>query len=217
MPGFDFKKEYPEFYLPKKELHIIDIPAANYAAVFGYGDPNAQDGDYGRSIELLYAVIFTIKMSRLGNWQPDGYFDFVAPPLEGLWWTGDFNTPDLSRKDHLSWCSMMRLPDLVTPDVLDWAVNEAAAKKRLGPSRVQFFPYLDGLCVQCMHIGPYDDEPKTISEMERYAASMGYWVECKSSRCHHEIHLSDPRRCRPVRLKTVIRQPVRQTRQVKCR
>ncbi len=206
---FDYKKEYKEFYLPPKTPHIIEIPTMNFLAVRGSGDPNEEDGEYKKSIGLLYAVAFTIKMSKLGSHRLEGYFDYVVPPLEGLWWMEGSQTIDYSRKEDFQWISLIRLPEFVTREAFDWAVSQAETKKKIDCSAVEFRSYTDGLCVQCMHIGPYDDEPETIRAMQEYARSQGYVPDNGENRRHHEIYLSDARRCRPEKLKTVIRQPVR--------
>lgn len=205
---FDYKKEYKEFYLPPKTPELIDIPSMNFAAVRGKGNPNEEDGEYKSSIGLLYGIAFTIKMSRLGSRKIEGYFEYVVPPLEGLWWQKGVSGIDYSKKETFEWISMIRLPDFVTKEDFDWAVAEATKKKGLDFSRTEFFTYRDGLCVQCMHVGPYDAEPATIEKMDAYAAERGYAVDIGASRFHHEIYLGDPRRCDETKLKTVIRHPV---------
>lgn len=206
---FDYKKEYKEFYLPPQTPHIIEVPAMNFLAVRGKGNPNEGDGAYKEAIGLLYAVTFTIKMSKKGSRQLEGYFDYVVPPLEGLWWMEGTNGIDYARKENFRWISLIRLPEFVTREVFDWAVREAARKKKMDFSAMEFLTYEDGLCVQCMHIGPYDDEPGTIRAMERYTQEQGYALDHSENRRHHEIYLSDVRRCKPENLKTVIRQPVK--------
>lgn len=206
---FDYKKEYKEFYLPPQTPHIIEVPAMNFLAVRGKGNPNEGDGAYKEAIGLLYAVTFTIKMSKKGSRQLEGYFDYVVPPLEGLWWMEGTNGIDYARKENFRWISLIRLPEFVTREVFDWAVREAAKKKKMDFSAMEFLTYEDGLCVQCMHIGPYDDEPGTIRAMERYTQEQGYALDHSENRRHHEIYLSDVRRCKPENLKTVIRQPVK--------
>lgn len=207
--AFDYKKEYKEFYLPKNKPSIVTIPAMNYVAVRGQGDPNAEGGEYQESVGLLYAIAYTIKMSKKGDHRIDGYFDFVVPPLEGFWWQEGVAGMDYTRKDALKFVSMIRLPDFVTKKDFDWAVEEAAKKKKLDFSKVEFFTYTEGVCVQCMHIGPYDDEPATVKLMDEYAAAQGYKLDISDKRFHHEIYLSDPRRVPPEKLKTVIRHPVK--------
>lgn len=207
--AFDYKKEYKEFYLPSKTPGIIDIPAMDYIAVRGQGDPNEPDGEYKSSIGLLYAIAFTIKMSYKGSHKIDGYFAYVVPPLEGLWWQIGSDRIDYSHKENFEWISMIRLPDFVTRDDFDWAIHEATVKKQNDFSKVEFFPYQEGLCVQCMHIGSYDNEPATIEKMDQYAAENGYCIDISGTRFHHEIYLSDPRRAAVEKLRTVIRHPIK--------
>ena len=209
--AFDYKKEYKEFYLPPKTPGIITVPAMNFLAVRGQGDPNEEDGAYKQAIGMLYAVAFTIKMSKMGKHRPEGYFDYVVPPLEGLWWQEGIQGVDYTRKKDFQWISLIRLPEFVTKEAFDWAVREAEEKKQQNFSTVEFFSWEEGLCVQCMHIGPYDDEPATVAAMEQYAKAQGYAADFVENRFHHEIYLSDVRRCKPERLKTVIRQPIRRT------
>ena len=208
---FDYKKEYKEFYLPKDKPEIRDIPPMNFIAVRGEGDPNQEDGDYKAAIGLLYSIAFTIKMSGKTGHNMEGYFDYVVPPLEGLWWQ-EGESPgrmDYAHKEAFRWISLIRLPDFVTRTDFDWAVEEAARKKKTDFSRVEFLSLTEGLCVQCMHIGPYDAEPATVARMEQFARDNGYEMDITASRRHHEIYLSDARRCDPAKLKTVIRHPVR--------
>lgn len=207
--AFDFKKEYKEFYMPKAKPMIVEIPRMNYIAVRGTGNPNQEDSQYKQSIELLYGVAYTLKMSHKTSHKIEGFFEYVVPPLEGLWWQEDTVGLDYSRKDDMHFISMIRLPDFVTEDYFEWALQEAANKKKRDFSKVEFFTYHEGLCVHCMHLGSYDDEPATIEAMESYAVSSGYQVDINESRLHHEIYLSDPRKCAPDRLKTVVRHPIR--------
>lgn len=169
MEKFDYKKEYKEFYLPKNEPQIVDVPAMNFIAVRGKGNPNEENGEYKAAIGLLYAIAFTIKMSNKGGHKIEGYFDYVVPPLEGFWWQDGVKGIDYTRKDDYQWISLIRLPDFVTKADFDWAVEEAARKKQTDFSKVKFFSYTEGICVQCMHIGPYDAEPATVRAMEAYA------------------------------------------------
>lgn len=208
--AFDYKKEYKEFYLPPKKPGIVDVPEMNYIAVRGKGNPNEPEGEYKASIGLLYGIAFTIKMSDKGNHRIEGYFSYVVPPLEGLWWQEGQDGIDYAHKDNFSWISMIRLPEFVTREEFDWAIAEATVKKQTDYSKVEFFTYHEGLCVQCMHIGSYDDEPETISRMDKFADENGYSVALSDSRFHHEIYLSDPRRCAEEKLRTVIRHPVKQ-------
>lgn len=207
--AFDYKKEYKEFYMPPRKPEIIEIPAMNFIAVRGQGDPNEENGEYKQSISLLYGIAFTIKMSYKGSHKIEGYFAYVVPPLEGLWWQQGVQGMDYAHKENFRWISMIRLPDFVTKAEFDWAVAEATAKKKIDYSKVEFLTYDEGECVQCMHIGPYDDEPATIETMDRFAEKMGYKIDITEERHHHEIYLSDPRRAAAERLKTVIRHPVR--------
>lgn len=209
MAAFDYKKEYKEFYLPPKKPQIIKIPAMNFLAVRGQGDPNEEGGAYKASIGLLYGVAYTIKMSKMGVHKMDGYFDYVVPPLEGFWWQDGRQDIDYSHKEDFHWISLIRLPEFVTKREFDWAVREATKKKETDFSKVKFLTYEEGLCVQCMHIGPYDNEPDTIRNMERYAEEQGYEPDISDNRHHHEIYLSDVRKCKTENLKTVIRQPIR--------
>lgn len=207
--AFDFKKEYKEFYLPNNKLGVIEIPKMNYLAVRGAGDPNTEDGEYKKSIELLYAIAFTLKMSKKTDYRIEGYFDYVVPPLEGFWWQDGVQGLDCSRKDEMKFISVIRLPDFVQEKDFNWAVEEATRKKQKDFSKVKFFSYDEGLVVQCMHIGSYDDEPATIATMDEYARDQGYELDIQNPRYHHEIYLNDPRRCAVEKLKTVLRHPIR--------
>ena len=207
--AFDYKKEYKEFYMPKDRPAIVTVPPMNYIAVRGKGDPNQEDGDYKRAIGLLYGIAFTIKMSKKGDHQIEGYFDYVVPPLEGFWWQDGVEGVDYAHKETFNWISVIRLPDFVSKDDFDWAVAEATKKKKEDFSKVEFFTYEEGLCVQCMHLGAYDDEPATVDKMHAYMAEQGYELDITDERMHHEIYLSDARRVAPEKLKTVIRHPVK--------
>ncbi|MDE6687784.1 MAG: GyrI-like domain-containing protein [Lachnospiraceae bacterium] len=207
--AFDYKKEYKEFYLPKAKPEIVTVPKMNFLAVRGSGDPNTEGGEYKASIGLLYGIAFTIKMSKKGDHQIEGYFDYVVPPLEGFWWQAGIAGIDYSRKDKFQWISVIRLPDFVTQMDFAWAVEEASRKKATDFSKVEFLTYEEGLCVQCMHIGAYDDEPATVEGMHRFMEEQGYTLDITDQRYHHEIYLSDARRVAPERLKTVIRHPIR--------
>lgn len=225
--AFDYKKEYKEFYMPKNKPGIVTVPSMNYIAVRGQGDPNEEDGEYKQAIGLLYGIAFTIKMSKKGNHQIDGYFDYVVPPLEGFWWQSEqhpvdavaetdqagrrdgFQGIDYAHKESFQWISVIRLPDFVTKKDFEWAIDTATAKKKMDFSKVEFFTYDEGLCVQCMHIGSYDDEPATVALMHSFMEEQGYALDITDKRLHHEIYLSDARRVAPERLKTVIRHPIR--------
>ena len=207
--AFDFKKEYKEFYMPPKKPSIVTVPKMNYIAVRGQGDPNPEESEYKQAIGLLYGIAFTIKMSKMGSHKIDGYFDYVVPPLEGFWWQEGVIGVDYSRKDDFNWISVIRLPDFVTREDFEWAVEEATKKKKADFSKVEFFTYDEGLCVQCMHIGPYDDEPATVELMHKYMEEQGYKLDITDERMHHEIYLSDARKVAPEKLKTVIRHPIK--------
>lgn len=203
------RKPTRNFTCPRSSRPLVTVPSMTFLAVRGQGDPNQPGGAYQQAIGLLYAVAFTIKMSKLGPRQPEGYFDYVMPPLEGLWRQGESGHMDLTRKADFQWVSLLRLPDFVTEEVFHWAVGEAAKKKKLDLSPVTYFPWTEGLCVQCMHLGPYDHEPATLRAMEDYAREQGYTLDFGPDRWHHELYLSDPRRGRPEKRKTILRLPVR--------
>lgn len=207
--AFDYKKEYKEFYLPKKKPEIVAVPPMNYIAVRGIGDPNQEDGEYKKAIGLLYAIAFTIKMSNRSGHQIDGYFDYVVPPLEGFWWQEGIAGFDYTRKELFHWIFVIRLPDFVTRQDFDWAVAEATVKKKQSFSQVEFITVEEGLCVQMLHIGPYDDEPGSVALMDEMIAAKGYANDFSDTRLHHEIYLSDARRTAPEKLKTVIRHPIK--------
>ena len=207
--AFDYKKEYKEFYLPKKKPEIVTVPKMNYIAVKGCGDPNKEDGEYKNSISILYALAFTIKMSKLTDYRIEGYFDYVVPPLEGFWWQQGVMQIDYSRKDAFQWISVIRLPDFVSEKDFNWAKQQVKTKKRIDCSNAQFLTIEEGLCVQIMHIGSYDDEPDTISLMDKFIKENGYINDFSNTRMHHEIYLSDARRVAPEKQKTVIRHPIR--------
>lgn len=207
--AFDYKKEYKEFYLPPKKPGLIEVPEMNYIAVRGKGNPNEPEGEYKAAMQLLYGIAFTIKMSYKGGKEIEGYFPYVVPPLEGLWWQQGVEGIDYAHKEKFEWISMIRLPEFVTKEVFDWAVTEASEKKKSDFSKVEFLTYREGLCVQCMHIGSYDAEPGTIAQMDAYMMEQGYEPDFSEKRFHHEIYLSDPRRTKEERLRTVIRQPIK--------
>ena len=206
---FDFKKEYKEFYMPKGKPEIVTVPKINYIAVRGKGNPNEEDGEYKKSIELLYGIAYTIKMSKKGDHKIEGYFDYVVPPLEGFWWQENVDGIDYSHKENFQWISVIRLPDFVTKADFDWAIEEATRKKKMDFSKVEFLTLEEGLCVQCMHSGSYDDEPATVAAMDKFIADNGYENDISDTRHHHEIYLSDARKVAPEKLKTVIRHPIK--------
>ncbi|MCR5090555.1 MAG: GyrI-like domain-containing protein [Oscillospiraceae bacterium] len=207
--AFDFKKEYRELYMPKNKPCIVRVPPMNYIAVHGQGDPNWEDGEYRKAIELLYGIAYTIRMSGRGEHRIDGFFDYVVPPLEGFWWQDGADGIDYEHKERFRWVSVIRLPDFVGRPDFEWAVGEAARKKKTDFSKAEFLTYDEGLCVQCMHIGPYDTETASVSLLHRYAEQQGYVPDITERRRHHEIYLSDVRKVAPEKLRTVIRHPIR--------
>ena len=207
--AFDFKKEYKEFYLPKNRPEIVTVPPASYIAVRGQGDPNEESGAYQRAIQVLYAVAYTLKMSYKTDYRIEGFYDYVVPPLEGFWWQEGILGVDYSDKAAFHWISVIRLPDFVTEKDLRWAAETAEKKKKLDCSSAEFLTVEEGLCVQILHQGPYDDEPATVALMDRYLAEQGYVNDLNDSRLHHEIYLSDARKVEPAKWKTVIRHPIR--------
>ena len=207
--AFDFKKEYKEFYLPKNRPEIVTVPKANYIAVRGTGEPNEEGGAYKAAVGVLYAVAYTIKMSKMGDYRMEGYYDFVVPPLEGFWWQDGINGVDYTNKSLFHWISVIRLPDFMTKADFDWAMAEATRKKKLDCSAAEFLTLDEGLCVQILHIGPFDDEPATVALMDEHIAENGYENDFSETRFHHEIYLSDARKVAPEKWKTVIRHPIR--------
>ena len=206
---FDFKKEYKEFYLPPVKPVIVTVPKANYIAVRGKGNPNDEGGAYQQAIGILYAVAYTLKMSYKTDHRIDGFYDYVVPPLEGFWWQDGIDGIDYSDKSTFSWISVIRLPDFINKGDFEWAVETATKKKKIDCSSAEFLTINEGLCVQIMHIGPYDNEPATVALMDQYLAKKGYENDITASRLHHEIYLSDARKVAPANWKTVIRHPIK--------
>ncbi len=207
--AFDFKKEYKEFYMSKRVPEIITVPKANYIAVRGIGDPNQEGGAYQSAVSILYAVAYTLKMSYKTDYRIEGFFEYVVPPLEGFWWQEGVDGIDYGDKSTFHWISVIRLPEFVTKKDFDWAVEEAARKKKLDCSLAEFLTIEEGLCVQIMHIGPFDHEPSTVALMDQYIAENGYANDMNENRLHHEIYLSDARKVAPEKWKTIIRHPIR--------
>ena len=205
--AFDFKKEFKEFYLPANNPSIVKIPAMNFIAVRGKGNPNDEGSNYKQALEQLYGIAYTLKMSYKSDYRIEGFFEHVVPPPEGLWWT-ESGQSVYDDKDALCFVSMIRLPDFVSREHVGWAIEEATRKKKKDFSSAEFFTYDEGLCVQCMHIGSYDNEPTTINAMRQYAESQGYQFAIDEHRLHHEIYLSDPRKTAVGKLRTVIRYPI---------
>ena len=207
--AFDFKKEYKEFYMSKSVPEIVTVPKANYIAVRGMGDPNQEGGAYQSAVSILYAVAYTLKMSYKTDYRIEGFFEYVVPPLEGFWWQEGVGGIDYGDKSTFHWISVIRLPEFVTKKDFDWAVEEAARKKKLDCSLAEFLTIEEGLCVQIMHIGPFDHEPSTVALMDQYIAENGYANDMNENRLHHEIYLSDARKAAPEKWKTIIRHPIR--------
>lgn len=207
--AFDFKKAYKEFYLPKNKPEIVTVPAANYIAVRGQGDPNEEDGAYKKAIGVLYAVAYTLKMSYKTDYKIAGFFEYVVPPLEGFWWQEGILGVDYSRKSAFHWISVIRLPDFITKTDFEWAVRTAGMKKKMDCSSAEFLTVNEGLCVQVMHLGPFDDEPATVALMDAFLEQNGYVNDFTDQRLHHEIYMSDARKVAPEKWKTVIRHPIR--------
>lgn len=205
--AFDFKKT--KFYMPKNKPEIVTVPTANYIAVRGKGNPNEEGGAYQQAVSILYAVAYTIRMSYKGTYQIDGFFEYVVPPLEGFWWQDNVDGVDYSDKSSFHWISVIRFPDFVKQEDFHWAVQEASRKKKLDCSLAEFLTMDEGLCVQMMHLGVYDDEPETVAMMDNYLQENGYLNDFTQSRLHHEIYLSDPRKVEPTKWKTIIRHPIK--------
>ena len=207
--AFDFKKEYKEFYMSKSVPEIVTVPKANFIAVRGMGDPNQEGGAYQSAVSILYAVAYTLKMSYKTDYRIEGFFEYVVPPLEGFWWQEGTDGVDYRDKSTFHWISVIRLPEFVTKKDFDWAVEEAARKKKLDCSLAEFLTIEEGLCVQIMHIGPFDHEPSTVALMDQYIAENGYANDMNENRLHHEIYLSDARKAAPEKRKTIVRHPIR--------
>ncbi len=206
---FDFKKEYKEFYMPKNKPAIVEVPKANYIAVRGTGDPNEEGGAYKQAIGVLYAVAYTLKMSYKTDYKIKGFYEYVVPPLEGFWWQEGVTGVDYSNKSTFHWISVIRLPEFITKEDFDWAVETATKKKKMDCSSAEFLTIEEGLCVQIMHLGSYDTEPQTVALMDAYLQENGYENDINDERLHHEIYLSDPRKAEPEKWKTVIRHPIK--------
>lgn len=202
---FDFKKEFKDLYNPKKPM-TIEVLEMTFIMVNGSGDPNCEE--YKKTVELLYGLAYTIKMSYKGDKKIEGFFEYVVPPLEGLWWyeEGEF---DFHKRDNWLWTSMIRQPEFVTDEVFQWAVDSLKKKKpELDTSKARLEKFTEGLCVQTMHIGPYSDEPKTVEMMQNFMKENNLKDDTSNIRKHHEIYLSDPRKALSSKMKTVLRHPV---------
>lgn len=208
--AFDFKKEYKQLYMPKASPEIVTVPKCNYLAIRGMGNPNEEGGEYQRAVSVLYAVAYTLKMSYKTDYRIAGFFEYVVPPLEGFWWQENMNGVDYAHKDNFCWISLIRLPDFVTEMDFAWAVETASKKKKLDCTMVEFLTVEEGLCVQMLHCGHFDEEPTTVSRMNAFLAENGYQNDFGNDRRHHEIYLSDPRKTSSDKCKTIIRHPIRQ-------
>lgn len=206
--AFDYKKEYKNLYMPKATPAVVEVPGMKYIAVDGSGNPNDPDGEYQQALGILYPVAYTLKMSHKTDYRIEGFFEYVVPPLEGLWWTDNDAIDDFSDKSAFRWTAMIRVPDFVEADDVEWAKREVHRKKGLDCSSLYYKSLEEGLCAQIMHIGPYDAEPKSLEAIDRYIESNGYIKDITSTRRHHEIYLSDPRKCHPEKMKTVLRIPI---------
>ncbi len=207
--AFDFKKEYKEFYMPKNKPEIVNVPTANYIAVRGKGNPNTPDGEYQQAISVLYAVAYTLKMSYKTDYKIKGFFEYVVPPLEGFWWQDNVEGVDYGNKDSFHWISVIRLPDFITKKDFEWAIETATRKKKLDCNKAEFLTIDEGLCVQIMHKGPFDNEPESVAIMDTFLEENGYVNDINEKRLHHEIYMSDARKVAPEKWKTVIRHPIR--------
>jgi len=207
--AFDFKKEYKELYMPKCKPEVVTVPKANYIAVRGKGDPNQEGGAYQQAISVLYAIAYTLKMSYKTDYKIEGFYEYVVPPLEGFWWQDNVHGVDYSNKDTFNWISVIRLPEFVKQEDFQWAVETASNKKKIDCSVAEFMTIEEGLCVQMMHFGAFDNEPVTVAAMDAYLVDNGYENDFSDERLHHEIYLSDARKVSPDKWKTVIRHPIR--------
>ena len=207
--AFDFKKEYKEYYMPKNIPQIVDVPKVNYIAVRGKGNPNEVDGAYQKAISVLYAIAYTLKMSYKTDYKIDGFIEYVVPPLEGFWWQDDVEGVDYTDKSAFNWISVIRLTDFISEKDFAWAVETATKKKKLDCSAAEFLTLEEGLCVQIMHLGSFDDEPATVALMDSYLAEIGYVNDFTNTRLHHEIYMSDARKVASEKWKTVIRHPIK--------
>ena len=207
--AFDFRKEYKEYYMPTNKPEIVNVPTANYIAVRGKGDPNEVGGAYQRAIGVLYAVAYTLKMSYKTTYKIEGFFEYVVPPLEGFWWQDNIDGVNYANKSAFNWISVIRCPDFVTKKDFEWAVETATKKKKLDCSSAEFLTITEGLCVQIMHSGSFDDEPATVALMDRFLSENGYVNDITTTRFHHEIYMSDARRVAPEKWRTVIRHPIK--------
>lgn len=210
MPLFDFKKADKKLYQPGPEPVLVDVPAMRFLMAEGQGDPNTSAA-YQEAVEMLYGLAYTIKMSKKGAVQPPGYFDFVVPPLEGLWSLAGapFDGRVIGRKEDFEWTMMLRMPDFVDQAALDTAKEYFGNKKpELDLSKIRLTNFAEGLCAQILHLGAYDEEPATLARLDAFIKAKGFQPDMAGMRRHHEIYLSDPRKTEAALLKTVLRHPV---------
>ncbi len=205
----DYKKAFKELYSPKTVPSVIDVPKMKFIQINGKGNPNEEDGEYRKAVELMYSLSYAIKMSQKNGNAPKDYFEYVVPPLEGLWWFADGTEYDMENKDKFCWISMIRQPEFLTDEVFEYAVNTVRKKKGLDTDSARFVTFTEGLSIQCMHIGSFDDEPETLKQMRDYAALTGFEFDLSDTRRHHEIYLSDPRKIDVAKMKTILRYPVK--------
>ena len=205
---FNFKKEYRDQYNAKTMPSVVEIPPANYITVRGKGDPNAAGGSYQQALSVLYTVAYTLKMSWKTDYRIEGFYPYVVPPLEGFWWQPGRDGIDYGAKAEFCWISAIRLPDFIQKADLAWDAEQAQRRKKLDCSKAEFLTVSEGLCVQMMHIGSYDDEPATLADMAAWLAEHGYREDFSAGRLHHEIYLSDPRKTAPEKWRTILRHPI---------
>ena len=203
MKKIDYKKKLKHLYGPSsKKIVIVEVPPMNYFMVDGEGGPAAES--YQQAIEALYGLSFTVKFDV----KKGVGLDYTVMPLEGLWWAKDITAFSADRKDEWLWKMMIMQPDYVTAKHVNAATKQLSEKKNpLALDKIRFESYHEGPSVQILHIGPYDDEGPTIAQMHKFIDENGYQLHMK----HHEIYLSDPRRSKPEKLKTVLRQPITKT------
>ncbi len=206
---FDFKKEEKQFYKPKTKPEIIKVPKMKFIAVRGTGDPNEEGGSYQQALALLYPIAYKLKMSYKGDYKIKGFFEYVVPPLEGFWWQEDLAGVDLSKMETFCWISIIRVPEFITRKDFDWAIDETTKKKKMDFSKVELLTIEEGLCVQMMHIGPFDTEKISVDKMHKFIEDNEYELDFNDKRRHHEIYLSDVRKVDPVKWKTVLRHPIK--------
>lgn len=205
----DYKKEYKDLYQPKTTPTIVEVGEMQFVAIEGKGNPNEENGEYQKALEVLYGIQYAIKMSKKGNCVPKGYFDYVVPPLEGFWWLENNEEFSSEKKSEQQWISVIRLPEFVDESVFEWAREEVSKKKKIDTAKARFLRINEGLCVQCLHIGAYDDEPKTLKKLSDFIDSNGLQNDITDVRNHHEIYLSNPKKTELSKLKTVLRIPVK--------